>query len=178
MSDSPQASTEHPARFTRTITIDPQFAHRNAMAGIRFILLSPNALWTMTMSSLVLSVGLVVLFRPSGTVLPVLFISALLALPVLWAIAAVRGYRRGLKFSAIRTPVGSTYTLTLTDEFVRVQDSMVTIEFSYRLYKSLSTTKTLVVLHERAGRGQTLLPREIFTPESLNWLARRLRTSS
>jgi hypothetical protein len=148
------------------------------MAGIRFVLLSPNALSTMIMSSLVMSVGLIVLLRPSGAALPVLFFAALLALPALWAIAAVRGYRRGLRVSAVRTPVGSTYTLTLTDDFLRLQDSMVALELSYRLYKSLSTTKGLVVLHERARRGQTLLPGEIFTPESADWLARRLRKAS
>jgi hypothetical protein len=61
---------------------------------------------------------------------------------------------------------------------MRLKDQFVAADVSYKLYKSVRATKDLVALNPRRGRRPTLIPRELFTAESLAWLESKVGTGS
>ena len=66
----------------------------------------------------------------------------------------------------------------MSDDSMRLKDSLVTTDISYKLFKSVRTSTDVVALNPRRGRRPTLLPRELFNSESLAWLTSRVGTAS
>jgi len=83
-------------------------------------------------------------------------------------------HRRARKQIRESFPVGSEYSIAMGEESMRLTDAFVTIDLSYRLYRSIRCSAHAVALLPRQGRRPTVLPVELFTPESLAWLKSRL----
>jgi hypothetical protein len=174
MSDEAPTSAADSVRFQRTLTVDPKYAGRMTAATFRYVLLTPGRIVRIAFPSLVLAVFVSLGVDAGGVATVGIFILALLALPALYALVFLIAYFPARKQIGERMPVGSEYSIVMSDESMRLEDPMVATDISYQLYKSLRTSNHVVALIPRRGRRPTIVPRELFTAESLAWLASRL----
>jgi hypothetical protein len=174
MSDQAPTSAANSVRFQRTVTVDPAYAGRMTAATFRYVLFTPGRIVGMAIPSLILAVFESLGVGAGGVATVGVFILVLLALPALYVFVFLIAYFPARKQIAERMPVGSEYSIVMTDEWMRLKDPMVVTDISYQLYKSLRTSSRVVALIPRRGRRPTIVPRDLFTVESLAWLASRL----
>lgn len=152
--------------FPREFVADPEFARRIGSAFFRF------SAW-----------------RPSRILVPVIaigavsVIAAVLGLPwyiltfggaIGWMVGLALNWRRlrtRLKTSA---PAGGMYAIGFRDDGVVLATPRSTTESDYRAYEELIAYSGFVFLRVRATKSYTLLPGELFTAESLQWMRERM----
>jgi len=176
MAESTMESAATPPRFERTMEIDSQFARRVTAGSLRYVLLTPNRLIRIAVLSLVISLAVTVTARPEGFAVAGVFVLGFLVMPVVYFLVFALAFPRARKQVDDRLPVGSHYSMALGEDTMVLKDGFATTEVSYRLFKSVWASKSLVVLHPRHGRRTTILPRELFGADSLAWLTSRLGT--
>jgi hypothetical protein len=163
-----------PLRFERTVEIDPQFAGRVTAGTLRYLLLTPSRLIRIIALSLVIAAVITLAAHTDGAVAVGVFDLGLFVIPAVYFLIFALTLSRAKKQLDDRLPVGSLYSLAMSEDTMVLKDALVTTEVSYQLYKSLQASKSLVVLNPRRGRRPTILPRELFAADSLTWLAARL----
>lgn len=167
-----------PARFEGTLTTDAKFAGRLAAATLRYHLLRPRPLITIALVPLILLVLVPTIALRAGNDAPLSDIGlALLVFLAVYTLVVVKAYFLAKERISDRLPVGSEYSISMSDDSIRMKDSLVTTDISYKLYRSVRSTKDLVALYPRRGRVPLLVPSELFTSESLKWLSSRLSTT-
>jgi hypothetical protein len=165
-------------RFECTFTVDSKFASRITAATIRYVVLTPGRIIQIALPSVIVAVFVTAALNPGGIAAVGVFILALLAFPAMYVLLFLSAYIRARKQVGERLPVGSEYSITMSDDSMRLKDSFVTTDISYKLFKSVRTSTEVVALNPMRGRRPTLLPRELFNSESLAWLTSRVGTAS
>lgn len=91
-----------------------------------------------------------------------------------WVIGLVINRRRiSRRMAAIAQP-GATYSIGFRERTLLVTTPRATSETDYRQYEELVTRGDFVFLRLRASRIYSLLPAQLFTPESLEWLRAKM----
>lgn len=166
-------------KFERVITIDSKFADRLTAATFRYLLLTPSRMIRAAILSAFVAVIVSQAADPGGLATVGLFIAALPLLPIVYSLIFLIAFRAARKQIRARLPAGSQYSITMSEGSMRMQDSLVINEVSYRLYKSVHANKYVVGIQTARGRiPSAVLPRELFTPESLAWLRERVAQES
>jgi hypothetical protein len=161
-------------RYEHTLQIDSQFAGRLIAAIYRYQVLTPGRLIRMLLPGLLVAAALSLTVNPPGLATAGVFMLVLLAFLVLYALVFVVSYFPTRRQLRERLPVGSEYSIALTDTVMRLKDPKVSTEVSYSLFKSVRETKDLVALIPKRGRRPTLVPAGLLTPDALAWLTARL----
>ena len=174
MSERGPASDADSVRFQRTLTVDSKYAGRMTSATFRYVLITRGRVVRIAIPSLILAVFVSLAVGPGGIAAVGSFIMLLLALPACYVLVFLIAYFPARKQIGERMPIGSEYSIVLSDESIRLKDRMVATDISYQLYKSLRASSDVVALIPRRGRIPTIVPRELFTTESLAWLTSRL----
>jgi hypothetical protein len=174
---APQASGQI-VRFERSMTIDARFAGRTTVATLRYVLLRPGSILRLALTSFIVAVLITLSVHPGGIVGFGVYVVGVVAFPALYVLIFFIAGLIARKQIRERLPIGSEYSLTLSDDSMRLKDQFVAADVSYKLYKSVRATKDLVALNPRRGRRPTLIPRELFTAESLAWLESKVGTGS
>lgn len=174
MSEPSTEKFAKPVRFESSITINRAFAGRITAATFRQFLLTPGRIVRIALQSLIVATFLSFALRFGGIAPVGMFVLFLLVTPTLYLLIFLIAYFPAQKQISGRLPVGSEYSIAMSQDSMRLKDSLVTAEISYQLYRSLRISGKLVILIARRGRRVTTLPIELFTPESLAWLAARL----
>lgn len=161
-------------RFERAITVDDGFASRISRTAFLSVIRTSARIFRIAVGSLVIALGVWLYSQPLG---PLAWVFAALSLPIVPLVYAL-AYRISQipvrRMIRSRFPAGSTYTLELFDDGLKVTTGMATSELSYDLYSSLRVDPYFVSLGFTAGGPPTMLPRELFTDESLAWLSKSL----
>ena len=165
-------------RFERVITIDPKFADRLTSATFRYVFLTPSRMIRAAILSAFVAAIVSLSADPGGLATVGLFIAALPLLPIVYSLIFLIAFGAARKQIRARLPAGSRYSITMSEGSMRVQDSLVVSEVSYRLYKSVHANKYVVGIKTARGRIPSVLPRELLTPESLAWLTERVAQKS
>ncbi len=174
MSEHGPTSDADSVRFQRTVTVDSKYAGRMIAAASRYVLLTRGRIVRIAIPSLILAVFVSFAVGPGGIAAVGPFIVMLLVLPAFYVLVFLIAYFPARKQIGERMPVGSEYSIVLSDESMRLKDRLVATDISYQLYKSLRASSAVVALIPRRGRRPTIVPRELFTTESLAWLTSRL----
>ena len=177
MSEPSTEKVAEPARFERSIMINSAFAGRMAASAFRQLLLTPGRIVRIALPLLILAFFF---FKPGfdGIANAGMFALFLLAVPAIYLLIFLIAYFQARKQISERLPVGSEYSISMGEHSMRLKDSLVTTDIAYQLYRSLKTSEKLVVLLPQRGRRATILPIELFTPESLEWLGARLNVGA
>jgi hypothetical protein len=162
--------------FRRSITIDSKFASRMTIAAFRHLLFTPGRSARLMVPAVALGVFIALGVNAHGAAIVGVFLLGLLAIPALWVLVFLIAYFPARRQLSDRLPLGSEYSIVMSNNSMSLKDSMVATDVSYELYKSLRVSKDFVSLMPKRGRRPTLVPRELFTAESLAWLASRLST--
>jgi hypothetical protein len=169
-----ESADDAEVRFQRTLIVDSKFASRMTAATLRYVLLTPWRIVRIALLSLFIAIIITFGVARGETASVGIFIVALLALPVFYLLVFLIAYFPARRQINSRLPVGSEYSIVMWDDSFRLKDPLVATDVSYQLYKSLRTSRDVVSLMPRRGRRPTIVPRELFTTESLGWLASRL----
>jgi len=167
-----------PARFERSFTIYPEFAGRMTVSVFRCLLSTPRHIVTMIVPAVFVPVIVALGHRLGGIAAVGQFVLVLVAAAAVYATILLISYFPARNQIRERLPVRSEYSIALSEDSMRLKDASITIDISYHLYKSLRGSAKVVVLVPRLGRRPTVLPVELFTPESLAWLRSRLKDFS
>jgi hypothetical protein len=179
VSDVPVSASSSAPRFHGEYVTTPKFAAQLTGASFRMVLLRPArivsyAILAILVVSVLVSTAANV--RNGGTAFAgYLFVGIFVAA---FSLIYVLGYFAGRRRVEKRLPAGSRYTLDLYEDTMALGEPMSKTELSYALFKSATRYGHFVRLERRIGRIPTLLPNELFTDESLAWLAERVRTSN
>lgn len=174
MSEQSAEKVAEPARFERTLRIDPKFAGRMTSGTFRYVALVPGRIVRVAISSVAVATVFSFTLHPAGATSIWVAVLGLLAIPALYLLIFFISYFPARRQIGGRFPVGSEYSIAIGDDAMRLKDPLVTTEVSYQLYRSLRVSAKLVAFIPRRGSRPTLLPAELFTPESLEWLRSKL----
>jgi hypothetical protein len=162
----PATTAPEPARFEGQYTIDSNYPSRLANAFFRHVSFKP-ARWL-----------------PSVVLTGALFAVGVWLGSYYWVIgfAGVIGFAMSIPIAIGRTrsrleqiaPAGGQYAIAMRDESLTVHAPLGTSQVAYRAYESLGTGGGFVFLRQRASRIYTILPTELFTPESLEFLRAKI----
>ena len=127
--------------------------------------------------------------KPARLIPPVLIIAAAVALGLavggIWWLVAFGGVvgfiisipvaiRRTRKRFEVIVAAGGHFAVKLEGDSLTVTTPLATSQVSYYVYESVSERGSIVLLKQRASRIYTVLPAQLFTPESLDWLRRKI----
>jgi len=175
MAEPSTGGAPNPSRFECTVEIDTQFASRVAAGMLRYLYVRPGRLIRIVVLSLVVA-AVLTLAAPLDGIAPLrVFLLGLVVVPAIYFLIVAITFRLAKNQVNDRIPVGSLYSITMTEDTMAVKYHLVTTEVSYELYKSLRASKSVVLLKPRQGRNLTILPRELFAEDSLAWLGSKLR---
>ncbi len=177
MSEAAEEPMVDTVLFKHTLLVDAQFAGRMTRASFRAILLTPARVITYAAIVLLFSIiGATSLGSDSASSsFPGLAIMG--ALSALYVLIFVIAYFQSLRQLRQRLPMGSEYAMALSDSALTLKDPLATVSLSFALYKSIRVYKDVVALIPRRGSRPTIVPREMFTDESLTWLKVRIGTA-
>ena len=173
MDDATPTSDTH-VYFSSSYVTDDQFARRVTAATLRRLFLRPAMLIPLAIlliCYLVLAIGAATTPGSAGTPAPLI---VLLFVLVLLVGLNFLTFRRITRRVAQRLPSGSMYTLELLGDRMIVGQPLAKSELSYKLFRSIEREGEWVRFVQRIARTTTLLPFELFTPESFDWLAARI----
>ena len=173
MDDATPTSDTH-VYFSSSYVTDDQFARKVTSATLRILFLRPARLIPLIVVVVCfLFVLLSSLALPSsgGDISPLVLITVVLVLVIGLNVLA---FRRITRRVAQRLPSGSMYTLELLGDRMIVGQPLAKSELSYKLFRSIAREGEWVRFVQRIARTTTLLPFELFTPESFDWLAARI----
>lgn len=159
-----------PVRFERSFTVDSGFAGRMTAVSFRTVLLTRWRVIRIAAVSLAVPGVITPILSPDPVARVGLFILLLVAVLSFYALAVLIAAIPARKQIGERHPVGSKYSIALTDTSMTLTDPKLTATLSYTLYKSLRIYKDAIALRPRRGSIPAVVPRELFTEESLSWL--------
>lgn len=174
MSDVEPTTTPDASRFESVMRIDSTFAGRMTAAAFRLILLKPRMIIFIVSFCLIVAFLAAVSDDQGGAAAIGLGVAALLVALAIFFLVILFGYFRARNRTRVRFPVGADYSMSMSEDVMRLQDPLVSVEISYKLYKSVRVGKDIVALNPKVGRTPTIVPRELFTPESLAWLTAKV----
>jgi hypothetical protein len=178
MSDTAAAPVDGAVLFTRSVIVDVGFAGRMTRATFRTVLVTPRLIVTVIALVVVLASLAATYLSPdplpgSGVLL---LIAAVLA--ILYPLIFIIGFFQGRKQLRDRLPVGSEYSMAMTESSISLRDPLASVSLSYALYKAVRIHKDVIALVPRKGSRPTIIPGELFTEESLRWLRVRITALS
>ena len=152
--------------FPREYVIDAGFADRVGTAFFRFSAWRPSRILIPVVAIAVVSV----IAGAIGLPWYILTFGGLVG----WMVGLFLNWRRlraQLKKSA---PAGGMFAIGFRDDAVVLATPRSTTDNDYRAYEELITYRGFVFLRVRATKSYTLLPGELFTPDSLQWMRDRM----
>ena len=167
----PAPITAEPLRYELSFTTGPDYATRFTRAYYRYLFSRPRRFVPLL---LILVIFLLVFGLAAARNLHF----GSLLLPGVWLVFFVVLYGV-LYFVSVRqvgrrVPPGSVFGLGFRSDTMVIRSPQVTSEVAYSLYKSCERRGRFVVLRQRISRVVSLLPAELFTDESFEFLRSKI----
>ena len=174
MSDVPTINMVDPVLYEGAYTADSRYSDRFVADSFRYRMRTSVVLGQLT--------GIVVIAVIAAVTVDVydpmfrLYTGVLVLLLLVGFDAALTAVNYALRKRSARTtiPAGSPYRVTLRLNSLGLQDRLGRSEISYAMWRSASIVGQHLVLQRAHGGIYTLLPRQLFTPETEAWLVARV----
>jgi hypothetical protein len=170
---SPRRADEEQTLFHTTYTIPEGYAAAAARAFMRFQLTRP-AVGIQTVLMLITFLILVLaLWRGPYGFWAALAVDVLVLGATILSFTMTRNrLARRLESNAVP---GSVYELTLTDSTITIRTPNATSTSNYRTYESATPFVDFVLLRLRGSRIRSILPRQLFTDQSLAFVQSKVQ---
>lgn len=170
------AVREEPLQFARTFVTGPDFPRRLARAQFRYTLLRTYRIvpFGITLGVLLIVAIIATIYHlPDwpGIIIP-LAVATLILLP--FSIA----YPISVRLLRARLPAGSEFSIGFRSHTFVVVSPLVSGEVAYAAYQSCERELDFAVLKRRGTRIVRLLPMELFTAESFEDFAMRVKRAT
>ncbi len=165
-------------RFERTYTTDVDYVGRLVKSFAAYNYSQPSTLVRIALL-LVLGTGVSISASLSEGPGPAYLVpTTAVVVFALILIGVLIGFRLNVgrlrKQLAATVPVNSNYAIGFRRDTMMVRGPLSNVEVSYRAYESVATRGDFVFLKNRGARVRTLLPGQLFTPESLAYLREKI----
>ena len=169
----PAEDPTDPVRFTSSTTVDEDFAKRMSLGMMKNLILRRRRLWSLVPPLLFLLLGLRAMSNSADTPWVVL-LPGLLLLAAFGTVFAIV-YARLISDMRNRYPVGSDYSIVLRDSGLGVTTTDSSSFSSFRLFTEVRVTRELLVLEPTRGSAPSMLPIELFSADSIEWLNSKVK---